>query len=551
MRKGRHGGGILSESGQSAADRIAETLAAYGCRFAVGIPGNDVLETIRACTERGIRFVLAKSEPSAAFIADAIWQLEERPVALIPALGPGLANAISGIAGALMERSAVIVLTGEVATAQAGLYTHQVFDHLALARPVVKHAAQLNGERAAQQTAKALDIALAYPPGPVMLNIPADIGRSGMKREPIPAPPVRTSMRLDLDRQAELLRRLEAASRPLALIGRGALASGVPAPLEAFLDAWSIPFFATYKAKGIVSERHPLSLGAVGLSPVVDALNLHRIAEADLLVLVGFDPIELRDAWLDAWAADKPVVSLDWGPLDHRMFPVGLESFGPLPSLLSQLTRADSVERPEMVARARTHRATVAEVVRPRHPEHAISPAALFHAVNARVAPDWQLTVDVGAHRILASHVIDCIAPGQLMQSNGLCCMGYAVAASIGAQLARPDATVVALVGDGSMLMALGDLALVAELDLPIIAIILNDDALSLIKLKQKKAQLKPQAVDFTSPSFAGIAAAMGGAGVRVASLAEFEAAFDAALAARRFTLIEAMVDPTEYLEQM
>jgi acetolactate synthase I/II/III large subunit len=541
----------MSEPGSKIVDRIAETLVAYGCRFAVGIPGNDVLETIRACTARGIRFVLAKSEPSAAFIADAIWQIEERPVALIPALGPGLANAISGIAGALMERSAVIVLTGEVATAQSGLYTHQVFDHVALARPLTKYAATLNAERAAQQIAKALDIALAYPPGPVMLNIPADIGRAETKPAPIFRPQRRPRTILRPDRQAELHGMLEGARHPLALIGRGALTAETVPALRGFIDAWAMPFFTTYKAKGIVSEHHELALGAVGLSPVIDAENFKRIAEADLLVLIGFDPIELRDAWLDAWTDQHPILSFDWGPLDHRMFPTGLESFGDLPSLLRQVTRVEPGPRPWAIEAVRAHRDIVSGIVRPRDPAGAISPAALFHAVSRRVTENWQLTVDVGAHRILASHAIDCVAPGQLMQSNGLCCMGYAMAAAIGAQLARPESQVVALVGDGSMLMALGDLAQIAELDLPIIVIVLNDAALSLIKLKQKKLQLAPQAVDFTSPNFSGIAQAMGGVGIRAASLADFEAAFDAALGERRFTLIEAMIDPEEYLEQM
>ncbi|HVJ51400.1 MAG TPA: thiamine pyrophosphate-binding protein [Aliidongia sp.] len=541
----------MSEAGSRIADRIAETLAAYGCRFAVGIPGNDVLETIRACAAQGIRFILAKSEPSAAFIADAIWQIEERPVALIPALGPGLANAVSGIAGALMERSALIVLTGEVATPQAGLYTHQVFDHVALARPVTKYAALLNGDRAAQQTAKALDIALAYPAGPVMLNIPADVGRAAAGPAPVPRPPGRMETGLDPVRQGELRALIDGAARPLALIGRGALTAETAPALRGFLDSWSMPFFTSYKAKGVVSERHALALGAVGLSPVIDAENLNRIAEADLIVLVGFDPIELRDAWLDSWGQDKPVLSFDWGPLDHRMFPAGIESFGHLPSLLRQVSAAQPKARPAALEMVRAHRRAVAHIVRPRHPGHAISPAALFHAVSRRVAGDWQMTVDVGAHRILASHAIDCVSSGQLMQSNGLCCMGYAVAAAIGAQLARPETRVVALVGDGSMLMALGDLALVAELDLPIIVIVLNDDALSLIKLKQKKMQLEPQAVDFTSPNFSGVGQAMGGTGIRVSSLAEFESAFDRALGERRFTVIEAMIDPSEYLEQM
>jgi acetolactate synthase-1/2/3 large subunit len=420
-----------------------------------------------------------------------------------------------------------VLLTGDVASRQAGLYTHQVFDHLGLARPVTKYAAMLNPARAAQQMAKALDIALAYPAGPVLLNIPADQARAPATQSgPVPMPPRRGAAGLDAQASAEMLAALDRARRPLALIGRGALVPSVVQPLRDFLDRHAMPFFTSYK------------------------INLRQVADADLLVLIGFDPIELRDAWLDAWPAERAVLSLDWGPLDHRMFPTGLECHGDLAVTLARLTPAEPVRRDGHAARAR-HRAAVAEVIRPRDPVGAISPAALFHAVNSRITEDWWLTVDVGAHRILASHVIQCLTPGQMLQSNGLCCMGYAVPAAIGAQLVHPDQPVVALVGDGCLLMSLGDLALAAELDLPLIVIVLNDNALSLIKLKQKKAQLAPQAVDFRAPDFAAVARGMGAEGVRVDNQAAFEAAFDAALTARRFTVIEAMVDPGEYLEQM
>src|SRR5476651_802545 len=160
------------------ADSVAATLKAYGAQWAFGIPGNDVLETLRACEEQGIEFVLGKSEPSCAFMADAVYQLTGKPAVLIPALGPGISNAMSGIAGAQQERSAMLVLCGEMATRQMGIYNHQVFDHVALARPVTKYAERLNPRRAAQQVAKALDIALEYPAGPVFLNVPADLNRS-------------------------------------------------------------------------------------------------------------------------------------------------------------------------------------------------------------------------------------------------------------------------------------------------------------------------------------------------------------------------------------
>jgi thiamine pyrophosphate-dependent acetolactate synthase large subunit-like protein len=129
--------------------------------------------------------------------------------------------------------------------------------------------------------------------------------------------------------------------------------------------------------------------------------------------------------------------------------------------------------------------------------------------------------------------------------------MGYAVPAAIGAQLVHPDRPVVAMLGDGCMLMTQGELAVAAERDLPLVVVVLNDDALSHIKLKQRKMQLAPRAVDFAAPRFDEVARGFGADAVRVETIEAFDAALREAVAARRLTVIEAMVDPSEYPEQM
>jgi acetolactate synthase I/II/III large subunit len=534
------------------ADSMATTMAAHGVRHAFGIPGNDVLELIRACADHGITFTLAKGESGAAFMAEAVTQVSGKPAACIFALGPGIANGISGVAGASQERAPILVLGGEMAANRREIYNHQAFDHVALMKPVAKYAAELNAQRPGQHVARALDIAMTHPRGPVFLNCPADATRSETKEaEALHQPITVTSGGLNTAQRQSTTATLTAAKHPLALIGRGVLDDArIPAAIKTFLTRWNMPFLATYKAKGIVAEDHPLCLGAIALSPVMDDLSLKIIQRADALILIGFDPIELRDAWLDALPAKTNIVSLETHAQTHRVFATGTQCLGDIDTMLGELTPATARPLGWSSDVIGAHRQAMAEVVRPRTPPARISPAALFHAVSRRITTDLLMTVDVGAHRILANHVLQCKTPGQLLQSNGLGHMGYAIPAAIGAALASKK-SVIAMLGDGCALMSLGELALVAETQLPIVTVILVDNDLALIDVKQNKMKMARQGVGFVAPDFEAIAKGFGLAATKVDTIKAFDAALETALASGKPHVIAAHVDPAEYWEQM
>lgn len=275
------------------------------------------------------------------------------------------------------------------------------------------------------------------------------------------------------------------------------------------------------------------------------------MAQADHLTLVGFDPIELRDAWINAWGPDKPCITLDWAAQTTRVFPPGMQIIGDLPANLHALAQDSTPSANWPGKTLEEYCADAAAIVVPREPSSGISPASLFATVNEHLDDNTICTADVGAHRILACHALQCTMPNQILQSNGLCSMGYAIPAAIAASLAQPKNRLVALLGDGSALMSLGELAVVAEHNLPITVVVLNDDALTLIELKQSKMQVETGAVRFKSPDFMEVAKGFGIEAVRVITNEEFREAYKNSSNAKGPMLIEAVCNPREYWDQM
>src|SRR5215210_383357 len=154
---------------------IARALRECGVTRAFGIPGAEVLELLDAFREAGIEFVLTKQELGAGMMADATFQLTGKPGVLVATLGPGITNTTTAVAHALLDRSAVIVITGEIATSLKGVYTHQILDQHAMMRPLVKWSTTIAAKGAFDQVRKGLTIAQTPMPGPVHFNLPTDV----------------------------------------------------------------------------------------------------------------------------------------------------------------------------------------------------------------------------------------------------------------------------------------------------------------------------------------------------------------------------------------
>lgn len=533
------------------AEIIARALKEHGVRYAFGIPGGEVLDLLEAFRRSGIRFVLAKQELGAGFMADAAFQLTGTPGVLVATLGPGLTNAVTPVAQAFLDRSAMIVLTGEIATSLKPIYTHQILDQCALLRPIVKWSTVIAPRNAAAQVEKGLAIAQAPLPGPVHFDLPTDVAgleQPGLAR----GSSARASAGPDARALQKVLSWLAEARRPLALVGLGVQLDRAEGELLGFLEKWRVPLLTTYKAKGVIPEDHPLCLGAAGLSPVVDRFHLERVAASDLVLAIGLDPVELRSEWIGPWDAAKRTVGLDLVPNTHHVFRCALECTGSLAAALRVLAAAAPARPPRRWPDAALERARVqVDEALEAAPQRGLGPYQVARALREAFPRDTIATIDTGSHRILVNHVWRAYEPRRLLQSNGLGSMGYALPAAIAAKLLFPRRPVLAMTGEAGLDMVIGELALLAYHGLALALVVFRDDTLSLIRLKQERMKLPETGVRTGSPDYAALARAYGGEGIVVRRLPELKKAAAAALRAARFTLIEARIDPAEYRKQM
>ncbi len=528
-----------------AADIIARRLYDAGCRFAFGIPGGEVLTLMDALKQAGLRFVLVKHENAGGFMAEGTWHMTGAPGVLLATIGPGVANAVNVVANAWQDRVPLIFLTGCVDPAEAHSYTHQVFDHTQVLRPITKASLTCVDGAADVVIDKALGLARDGQPGPVHIDVPISAAKAEQADMPVvrrgrtlPGAPAPTPA-LDDARQ-----RLARAERPLLIAGLDVLTHGAETALAAFVRHTGMPVVTTYKAKGVVPEQDPLCLGGAGLSPKADRLLMPLIAAADLLVLAGYDPIEMRAGWRHPWSPDKPVIELAAVPNDHGMHSATWSFVGDVGAGLRALQSGWTPQPVWPDGQPAQVRAALHDAFTPRTEW---GPATVFATARSVAPAETVVTADSGAHRILLSQMWPCPTPRTLLQSTALCTMGCAVPLAMGAKLAAPDRPVLAFVGDAGLEMGLGELATVRDLRLPVVIVVLVDRSLALIELKQRAMQYENVGVDFDGTDFAAVAQALGGAGVTVHDAATLERELRAAWVRDTFTVIACVVPRQAY----
>ncbi|MET1413376.1 thiamine pyrophosphate-binding protein [Roseibium sp. HPY-6] len=530
------------------ADIIAGKLYAAGCRHAFGIPGGEVLALMQSLDQAGMNFVLVKHENAGGFMAEGGWHADGAPGVLLATIGPGAANAINVIANAWQDRVPLVFLTGCVDQGEAESYTHQVFDHQQLLRPIVKasFSARLGALDVVME--KALAIALDGQPGPVHIDVPIKVAEGEtdeawsktFRSFPVATAPARGS---DLETALALFAKAE---RPIAIAGVDAVNEGASEAISAFCKKFGIPLVTSYKGKGLLDENHPLALGGAGLSPKADGHLLPLINKSDCILLLGYDPIEMRINWRNPWDADAPVVDVTPVLRTHGMHGVSATLRSAIAPVLDILSEARDVNHASWQDKEpETVRRDLDEAFAPEG--EGWGPGTVFHTLRKAMPANTVATADSGAHRILVSQIWRCPQARQMLQSSALCTMGCAVPLAMGHRLVDGEAPVIAFVGDAGLEMCLGELSTLRDLKIPVIICVLVDTSLALIELKQRGSQRPNVGVDFGETDFPAVARAYGGHGVWIDNADDLKQETQAALDRNGFTVLACRISRRAY----
>jgi acetolactate synthase-1/2/3 large subunit len=526
---------------QTVAEALLEELACRGTRRIWGVPGGgSSLDVIAAAPRFGLDFILARQEANAAMMALADAELTGAPGVVMTTKGPGVSNAANGLACATLERAPLLLLSDGFSREQLGWVTHQVFDQQGATAAIGKGYARAEGDAPRDEIAGLLDLAQEAPRGAVHLDLTGQAARraappSGPRMSaPAAAAPIGDAAAL-----------LAQARRPVILVGVEAAEPGASTALRALAEALGCPVLVTYKAKGVLPDAHPLYAGLF----TGGSLEAPCVGAADLIIQAGLDPVELIP---QSWRYKAPILDIALRPHPVRYLDPTAALHGDIAASLDALC---AVARPSAWTESDIagHRETALAALGWQG-QGGVSPPDIVRIAQqeARAAGRApRATVDAGAHMFSATAFWQAEQPRDLLISNGLASMGFALPAGIAAALHDPARGALAFTGDGGLMMCVGELATAQQMGARLVTIVFNDSALSLIDIKQQQRQLAPAGVAFAPTDFAKVAEGFGVPGFRADTPETYRTALRAAFAVEGPSLVDVQVNPAGYPAQL
>ena len=552
---------------------IAKALKTYEVPFVAGIPGHGNWSLTDAFhhSEEAPRFVQVMHEQSATHMADACFRLTGKPGAVTASVGPGAANTLMGLATAYADSSACLALTGAGATHMRGHGVMQTLDHKhtpdfpRMAEPATKAQFEIySADATASVLHRSFNAMLTGRPGPVSIDIPMDVQVASTdievselaKRLPTGTP------RPDVDALDAALALLQSAERPVVVLGGGVLTAQATSQLPAFLELACLPAVHTWNGKGALVDDHPLNVGAIGVGGSKAANEI--TANADVVLALG---CRFSD-WSSSSFRKGVTFSIPNSKLIHididpqtigRTYPadVGIvadlkQALGDLHAGLSKKQSQTAWDRrAPWLDRIAASKKDWEETVAKRVDAEGIpaSMLAVFKRLRRALPREAIVTVGSGHCQAAVRQGFQCLEPHTHVTSGGYSTMGFAVPAAMASAIVRPDAPVVAILGDGDFLMSAHELATCAMQGLPVIILVLNNAGFISIRDGQDAIFGRNVASEFPetmagppgySPDFAALAKSFHvDTALRVERLDDIEPAIKRAIASQGPALIE------------
>ena len=524
------------------ADALLRALAEQGVELVFGYPGGAIMPVYDALVDSPIRHILVRHEQAAALAANGYARRTGRVGVCMATSGPGATNLVTGIADAFLDSVPMVAITGQVATPLMGTDAFQEVDIFGITLPIVKHSYVLRDPaRIVATVREAFRIAREGRPGPVLIDLPKDIANA-MLQWPGPAPDCAEigapSDRAAIQRARTLL---QASRRPLFYTGYGIGLAGAESALRELVEATGIPVVSTLKGLGGVPTDHPRFLGMLGMHGST-AAN-HAVQQCDLLVCVGARFDDRATGKLAEFAPHAKVIHLDTDAAEvSKLRYANVHLVGELRALLPQLDC-----RPP-IAEWQVHCAALRAAAQPRYdaPGEDVYAPALLRRLSERAPAGTVIACDVGQHQMwVAQHCVH-RAIDRHLTSGGLGTMGFGLPAAIGAKLATPDAEVVCVSGDGSIMMNIQELATLRRYGIAVKIVLLDNRALGMVRQWQELFFTERYSeVDLSdNPDFAAVARAFGIAAIGIERRDQVEAALAALFAAEGPFLLHVKIDP-------
>ncbi len=541
---------------------LIDSIKRHDVQHIFGYPGGAILpiydELYRAEAAGGIQHILVRHEQGAAHAADGYARATGKVGVCFGTSGPGATNLVTGIATAHMDSIPMVVVTGQVALKAIGTDAFQETDIYGITLPIVKHSYVVRDPRdMARIVAEAFYIASTGRPGPVLIDVPKDVGLEEFDYVPVEPgavklPGYRPTVKGNPRQVTQALQLISESRRPLLYVGGGAIAAGAHAEIQQLSELFNIPVTTTLMGKGAFDENHPLALGMLGMHGT--AYANFAVSECDLLIAVGARFDDRVTGKLDEFAARAKVIHIDIDPAEvgkNRApeVPIVGDVRRVLLDLLRRCEQAGECVAPnqtqEWLNRINRWRQEYPLVV-PHHAD-SMSPQEVIVELASQ-APQAYYTTDVGQHQMWSAQFLK-NGPRRWISSAGLGTMGYGLPAAMGAKMALPHEEVICISGDSSFQMNLQELGTLAQYGINVKTVIINNGWQGMVRQWQQAfygERYSSSNMEAARPDFELLASAYGIKGMVIRDRAELKDAISEMLAHNGPVLVDAHVTRDE-----